>query len=333
MKRIFGTLVLAAGMLLSAHASAACCKVTIADMNWNSASVLAHIDGFILRHGYGCEVEFVPGDTVPTSTSMTEKGEPDIASELWTNSIKAALKRGVAEKRLRIAGKSLSDGGEEGFWVPKYMVDKDPALATIGGIRAKAKLFRHPERSDRSAFYGCPAGWACQITSGHLFKALKLAKSGFEIVDPGSGAGLAGAIAKAYERRQPWFGYYWAPTAVLGKYPMVKVDFGSGVDAAHFVACITKPDCTNPKATMFPPAPVRTVTTEGFAARAPEAYRYLEKRAFTNARMNELLAWMKDNQADGDVAMEHFLKKYELVWSAWVPAAAAAKVKKALAKM
>ena len=41
--------------------------------------------------------------------------------------------------------------------------------------------------------------------------------------DPGSGEGLAAAIAKAYERKEPFFGYYWAPTSILGKYPMVRV--------------------------------------------------------------------------------------------------------------
>ena len=37
---------------------------------------------------------------------------------------------------------------------------------------------------------------------------------------PGSAAGLDGSIAKAYENKEPWLGYYWAPTAILGKYPM-----------------------------------------------------------------------------------------------------------------
>ncbi len=317
----------------SVSAAEQCGTVTIADMNWNSASLIANIDRFILQHGYGCDAELIPGDTMPTSTSMTEKGEPDIAPELWSNSTKEALDRGVAEKRLRYAGKSLSDGGEEGFWVPKYMVDEDPALATIEGVKANAKRFTNPEDPDSYAFYGCPAGWACQISAGNLFNALKLKDAGFELIDPGSGAGLAGAIARAYERRKPWFGYYWAPTAILGKYPMVKVDFGSGIDEQYFIDCISKPDCENPKVTMYPPSPVHTVTTERFAARAPEAYAYLTRRSFTNRQMNELLAWMEDNQADGEAAMEHFLTRYPDTWTPWVSPAVAERVRKALSRL
>lgn len=316
-----------------AHADQACGKVTIADMNWSSATLMANIDRFILQHGYGCDAELVPGDTMPTGTSMAEKGEPDIAPELWINSMKSALEKGVAEKRLRIAGKSLSDGGEEGFWVPQYLVDKDPGMATIQGVIAKVKVFKHPEDPDRSAFYGCPAGWNCQITSSNLFNALKLKDAGFDLIDPGSGAGLSGAIARAYERQEPWFGYYWAPTSVLGKYKMVKVDFGTGIDEKHYVDCISIAECETPKPTMYPPSPVYTVTTEAFARRAPAAYSYLAKRAFKNQQMNEFLAWMDDNQADGDIAMEHFLKNYASTWTPWISEDVAKKVKSALQKL
>jgi glycine betaine/proline transport system substrate-binding protein len=333
MNRLLSLAALIVGVLAAGEAQAACARVTIADMNWSSASLMANVDKIILKHGYGCDAELVPGDTMPTGTSMTEKGEPDIAPELWSNSFAEALKKGVAEKRLRVAGKSLSDGGEEGFWVPQYMVDKDPSIATIAGIKKNAKLFKHPEDPDKSAFIGCPAGWNCQITSGHQFKALKLADAGFELVNPGSAAGLAGSIAKAYERREPWFGYYWAPTAILGKYQMVKVNFGVSVDEAHWKTCVSQAECADPKPSMYPSSPVHTVTTESFAGKAPEAYDYLAKRAFTNADMNRLLVWIEENQADGETAAIYFLKNHESVWIPWVSAVTAAKVKKAVNDM
>ena len=310
-----------------------CGSVTIADMNWSSATFMAALDRFILDHGYGCDATLVPGDTMPTGTSMMEKGEPDVAPELWSNSFKEALDAGVKEGRLLVAGKSLSDGGEEGFWVPKYLVDQDPSLATIEGVIAKAALFKNPEDPDSSAFMGCPSGWNCQITSGHLFTALDLEDAGFEYVDPGSGAGLAGAIEKAYNRQEPWFGYYWAPTALLGRFEMVKVDFGSGVNVAHYEECITQADCEEPQATMYPPSLVQTVVAADLAKRSPEAYAYLQRRSFTNAFMNAFLAWMDENQADGETAAIHFLQTEEDVWTKWVSADVAAKVRTAVASM
>ncbi len=73
--------------LTGGAAQAACGNVTIAEMNWASAQAAARVDEFILKHGYGCQAETVPGDTMPTATSMTEKGRPDIAPEMWMNAV------------------------------------------------------------------------------------------------------------------------------------------------------------------------------------------------------------------------------------------------------
>lgn len=309
---------LLASISLTATANESCGRVQIADMNVASATLLAHIDQFVLTHGFGCEVELVPGDTIPTGTSMMERGQPDIAPEIWTKSFGSTLDDAVNEGRLMIASSPLIGGGVEGFWVPTYMVDELPELATIEGIKANAHLFTHPENPNRSGIYGCPAGWVCQITARNNFVALDLADFGFDLIDPGSAAALAGSLARAVERERPWFGYYWSPTPLLGKYDMTMVDFGTGIDEAHYVSCTTQEDCQNPRPTMWPTSPVHTLTTGEFAQRAPQAFAYLQNRAFTSDEINAMLAWMDDNQADGSFAMEYFMLTQEGIWSNWV---------------
>lgn len=67
-----------------------------------------------------------------------------------------------------------------------------------------------------------------------------------------------------------------------------------------------------------------------FAKRSLEIVKYIEQRSFKNAEMSKFLAWMEENQADGDYAMEHFFLENEAKWSAWLPASVAKKVKKAI---
>ena len=74
-----------------------CGDVTIAEMTWGSAAVAAHVQKVILSSGYGCNATLVPGDTVPTVTSMTEKSEPDLAPEIWINSAKEVVNKAVKE--------------------------------------------------------------------------------------------------------------------------------------------------------------------------------------------------------------------------------------------
>lgn len=329
-KLLAGTIAVAGSMGLSTAASADCGKVTIADMNWASAEMIAYVDKFILENGYGCEAELVPGDTMPTGTSMIEKGEPDIAPEMWINALRDVFDAAVAEGKLEYVGRSLADGGEEGFWVPKYMVDKNPSLAKISGVRDLAKLFPHPEDDSRSAFYGCPSGWNCQITGKNLLKAHKMSEAGFDFIDPGSAAGLDGSLAKAYERGEPWFGYYWAPTSFLGKYEMVKVDFEVPHNKEEWDACTVVDGCANPQPNAWSVSEVFTMVVTGFEERSPEAYAYVKNRNFKNSFMNKFLKWMDEEQAGGEEAAEHFLTEFEEMWTPWVSAEVAAKVKAAL---
>ena len=328
-KTLIAALVVSSGAVIAPTSAADCGKVVIADMNWASATFMAYTDKRILE-GMGCEVELVPGDTMPTGTSMTEKGEPDVAPELWINALKNSLDAAVDEGRLEYAGKSLLDGGEEGFWLPKYMVDKNPELATIEGILQHPELFPDFEDSSKGLFMGCPAGWNCQITSGNLYKAFEMEKAGFVLGDPGTSAGLDGSLAKAYERGEGWFGYYWAPTAFLGKYEMVKVDFGVPHNKEEWDNCTTNAECTNPKPNDWSPSEVFTVTTTKLKDKAPAAYAYFAKRGYKNQFLNKYLKWMDENQATGEEAAENFLKNHEDVWTAWVSKDVADKVRASL---
>ena len=320
--------VLAATLLVLALGTAAqakCGKVTISEMNWDSAAVLARVEAIILAKGYGCEVDLVPGDTVPTVTSMTEKSEPDVAPEIWFNSVKEVVTKAEKEGRLKKAGEIFSDGGEEGWWVPDYVVKANPELTTLQAVIKRPDLFKDKEEPGKGRFYGCPSGWACQIINKNLFKAYGLDKANFTLFDPGSGAGLAAAIAKAYERKEPIFTYYWAPTSVLGKYPMVKLG-GMKHDPATY-ACVTDKDCADPKPNMYPKSVVLTYVVGDFAKREPEAFKFVSGVSVANTVLNKVLAWKSDKKADAQETAEHFLKTNEAVWTKWVSADVAAKVK------
>jgi glycine betaine/proline transport system substrate-binding protein len=323
-------LVSAATMLTAGHAAAKCGSVTIANMNWQSAEVLAEIDKFILSEGFGCDAELVPGDTMPTLTAMMEKGQPDVAPEAWINAVREPLDAAVKEGRLHYAAESLSDGGVEGWWIPKYLADANPGIKTIADALKHPELFPAPEDDKKGAVHNCPSGWSCQITTGNAFKAWGAADKGFTLVDTGSAAGLDGSIAKAYERKQGWLGYYWAPTSILGKYEMVRLDTGVAHDKAAWDSCNTKLDCANPKMNAWPKADVFTVVTDRFKKTGGEAYTYLANRQWNNATVNKLLAWMADNQATGEDGAVYFLENNEAVWSKWVTPAAAKKIKAAL---
>ncbi|WP_182084139.1 ABC transporter substrate-binding protein [Aureimonas sp. ME7] len=335
MNRFVHSTCLAFGLLTlgsaAAHAAGDCSEVTIAAMNWQSAEVLASLDKFILENGYGCNVSVISGDTVPTLTSMAERGQPDIAPEGWVDLVPEVINRGISEGKLVAPGPALSDGAQQGWFIPKYVADAHPDIKTIGDALKHPDLFPAPEDPAKGAVHNGPQGWGGTVVTAQLFKAYDAGAAGFDLVDTGSAAGLDGSISRAYENKQGWLGYYWAPTAILGRYPMVKLGFDAPHDDAEWKRCNAVADCPDPKRNEWVADKVLTVTTSRFAERAGEpVMTYLGTRSWSNATVNELLAWMTDNQATGDDGAKHFLETKKDVWSTWVSPEVAAKVEAAL---
>lgn len=307
MKRLVTPFALVA-LALPALAEAACGKVSITEMNWASASVVTHVSKFIMEQGYGCEVTIVPSDTVPAVTSVAETGEPDIVTELWLNS--APLYRKLEEQgKVKTLADVLSDGGVERWLIPAYLAEKYPELKTIEGVLGNSERVG-------GRFHNCPDGWGCRTINDNLVLAFDLERHGLEVFNHGSGETLAASIASAYEDEAPWFGYYWAPTSLLGKYDMVEVDIGPHKPEVH--TCNAKEDCASPGRSAYPPSKVVTGVTTEFAARQPEIAELMSKVSFTNEQMGRILAWQEDNRASAEESAVYFLTEYKDVWSEWL---------------
>ena len=337
MKRVLGAATFMAatitlGLGWATIGNAACGKISIAEMNWASAGLMANVDKIILEKGYGCEVELVAGDTMPTFTSMNEKGVPDVAPELWANAVVQPLTKAKAEGRLFVGNKAPISGLGEGWWISPYTAKKHN-LKTVADVISRPDLFPYSEDKSKGAFIGCPAGWGCQLVNNNLFRANEMDKKGWVLVDPGSAAGLDGSLNKSLTREENWFGYYWSPTTLIGKHNMFKVDFGVPfVGKEHWDGCIVKSeqDCANPKPSSWTTSEVNTVITSTFKKNASVALDYISKRVYPGAVMNSMLVYMDDQKASGKDAAYTFLEKHENVWTKWVSSDVAKKVKSSL---
>ena len=333
---IISALVVLGFTSFSGIANAKCGKLVIAEQNWASAELMANVDKIILEEGYGCDVELVPGATMPTFTSMNDKGSPDMNPEQWANAVYTPLKKAVSEKRLIIANGAPITGLGEGWWLNPAALKKHPELKGMTAVQIleRPDLFPDKEDPSKGAFMGCPAGLGCQLATAKLFRAFEMEKKGWKLIAPGSAAGLDGSIAKASDSNEPWFGYYWNPTSMVGKYNLQPVDFGvpfAGRDNWDNCITLAEQDCANPKPTAWTKSEVNSIVTANFAKTGgKEALSYVEKRVFPGEVMNGMLVYMADNQAKGSDAAVEFLIKHEDVWTKWVSSSAAKKIKKSL---
>lgn len=315
-------------------AMAECGDIQIAEWNWASGELMANVDKVILEAGYDCNVELIPGATTTTFASMNEKGQPDIAGELWINAVRDPLNAAFDAGSLHSANPSPITGLGEGWWIPPSTAAKHPELKTVLDVLDHPELFPDVEDPSKGAFIGCPAGWGCQLSNANLFRAFDMEAKGWKLVDPGSAAGLDGSMTKAVERGENWFGYYWSPTAMIGKHEMVKLPFGveyAGDENWNGCIALAEQDCADPKPSAWTASEVHTVVTDEFKNKAgPEVMDYLNKRVFPGDVMNGMLVYMGDNQAGGEDAAIEFLIEQGAVWESWVSADIADKVKKSL---
>lgn len=294
----------------------ACGEVTITEMDWASSQIVTEVAKFFIENGYGCTVKKIPTSTTLAVTSLAETGKPDIATEIWQNST-AVFSELVEQGKVKTLAKVFETGGEEGWWIPAYLAKKHPELKTIEGVLANPELVG-------GKFHNCPVGWGCRITNDNLIQAFNFKKHDMEVFNHGSGETLAASIGSAFSAKEPWFGYYWGPTAILGKYPLVKVDLGPYNAKAH--SCNMSKDCVTPGKSSYPAAPVLTAVTTSFANSYPQVAQFLSKMAFPNAVMSELLAWKSDNKANAEEAAAHFIANHKDTWQPWLDANASKKL-------
>lgn len=329
---------LAAALLMGATASlpvqaqeSACGTdrtIDIAEMTWPSAAALAHIHAIILENGFGCDVEIVTGDTVPTSSSMLTRGTPAVAPELWTSAIEEPWAEGVEEGAVVSLGNAITDGTVEGWFIPRYTQEAHPELVTAEDVIAHPDLFPDPEDSSQGRLYSCPPGWACELSTSALFEAYDMEDT-WNLFSAGSGGALAASISRAFLQEEPILFYYWGPTALLGKYDAVQLEMGEPKPEVY--ACNTDPDCEEPAGkTAYPSSPAIVGAASWVQEEAPAVAEYFGKVGLTNAEISALLVYGDENKAGAEETAQNFLTTNEDVWTKWVSPEIAEKVRASL---
>ena len=283
--------------------------IVFGDVSWDSVQVHNRIMAFIIENGLeGYKADFITGDTLPIANGLIQ-GDVDVDMESWHSNWQEVYDKAIASGDMIDLGKNLPDG-PQGWWIPRYVVEGPdamaPGLKTVADLPKYAHLFKDPEDPDMGVVYGGVAGWSQMKISEAIFEENGLGDT-FNLGIAGSGAALAGTMVGAYQKGEAWCGYYWAPTAVLGKLDMIRL-----------------------KGSEYEPADVNILINKGMLEKAPEVVEILKNYETTVDDNNEFLAKMDSEDWDTTQAAEWFLKNKEQVWTKWVTPEVAEKVKAAL---
>lgn len=266
--------------------------IALAEANWTSQLVLTLILDQIISEqlGYPTTRTFAYG---PIAWAGMDKGEFDIAAEIWFPARRAEIQPFLDKGTVELAGEIF--GGAGNYWVvPRYVVEGDPArgiepmapdLKTILDLQTKEKggkgywkLFENPERPGLGELVGGEVGWV--NASGHIILGYDLPlwwSHQSEAVQ------MARTIA-ADKKGEPILVVWWSPHVIFTQVDLIKLE---GVDPDRQAEIDWDKD-PYPLKTGFEVYEVYKVIRTGLAETAPDVYRLVHNMSVTEDEINRL---------------------------------------------
>ncbi len=302
--------------------------IRFADCSWDTQTFMVYVAAFIVEHGYGYGTRIDPTTNV-VGLKAIEIGDIDVHMEVANIALQephdALIATGLGED-LGVCYSPMTQ-----LWlVPTYVIGGDaargiepmaPNLKSVFDLPEYWELFKDPEMPEKGRFYGCIPGWQCEKTNKLKIEGYGLDEY-YNVFTPGSDTALATSMIAAYEKGEPWFGYYWQPTWVLGKVDMTALE-----EPAWTEELWTE---ENLYACGYPREDNYIIGATSLKERAPDVRQFLLDFNIPLDVINTMLVYLQDAGKDAPEAAPWFLTRYEDVWTEWVPADVAERVKAAL---
>lgn len=285
--------------------------ILFADAGWESLGIHNEIAKIILNHGYGYNAQSI---TAPSSVLRDglKTNEIDVFMEIWVydSDFYEEIEKGIMVS----AGTNFK--GIEGIYVPRYMIYGDesrgikatlPNLKSVTDLKEYYWAFKTKEEDDKGNFNGAVKGWVAESIVEEKLSGYGL-KPFFNNNVSENAWGYDLAIIKAYEAGEPWVGYFWEPTSIIGSYDLVKLE----------EAPYDKKIWESTKLCDFPNNDVEIVVSNQFHENNPEAFEFLEKYYTGTKINNEMLSKMSENKWTPRETAIWFLKNHNEIWKTWV---------------
>jgi glycine betaine/proline transport system substrate-binding protein len=300
----------AAASEAAAGASAPCDKpsgetVRVVRNAWTASAVESEIMKQLIETKLCNKAEVVDIDENSMFAGLSD-GSLDLVTEVWPSGVVADEQAFIDNGSVVKAG-DLGTTGQIGWFVPDYVVEQNPSLATWEGLKdpAVAKLFATAETGDKGRFLGTDPSYS-QVDEP-IINNLELP---MKVVFSGSEAATVAELDSAVADKKPVIMYWWTPTAAAGKYNLKEVKLPEYTEGCQ----------ADPKTTKcaYPADPLMKLASAKLKDKAPKVYAMFEKVQITNEQQ---LALLPAVEIDGKPAAEvaaGWIAANEAIWSAWI---------------
>ena len=307
--------------------SAKTLTLVAADDGWDSQKFHNAMAKIVIEHAYdGYKLEFSTASSTMNWQSL-KGNDVDLCIEQWIDTIPTYeddLKNGEI-----IVQSVIVEDSYQGIYVPRYVVEGDPSrglppltpdLKRIEDLTKYAHVFPDDEDHSRGRLYGSIPGWMTDAVLYKRYLNLGLDKH-YNYVRLGSEAALFLSLASAYNLGEPWVGYCYEPTWVIGKLDMIRLE-DVPYDPIPFLE----------GKTGFSTQELLNISSRNFPEKSPEILQFIQKYKTSSSLLSSALAYLDESKATHEAAAIWFLKNNDSIIDNWVPPANAAKLRAYLSK-
>lgn len=273
---------------------------------WTASALNVEVARQIIESELGNPVEVVSIDENTMFTGMSD-GDLDAALEIWPSGITEDEQAFFDDGSVANIGE-LGAVGKIGWFVPSYVIEENPDLATWEGFMDPevAAQFATAETGDLGRFLGTDPSYSQYDEA--IIENLGLP---FQVVFSGSEPATVAELDTRVAAQEPIVMYWWTPTAAVAKYDLVNVLLPEYTEECY--ADPAEIDCDYPEDVIIKAASAQ------LAEKAPDVYSFLESFTITNEDQLEMLPAVEiDGEDPADVAAE-WIASHEDTWRAWLP--------------
>ena len=284
--------------------------ITLAINPWNGSAVNVAVAAQLLEDELGYTVETVEIDE-NAQWAAINTGDIDASLEVWPSGHAQNVTDFIdsSDGNVDYAG-VLGPVGKIGWFMPTYMVEQYPALATWEGLADPelAAMFATAETGDKGQYLGGDPSWT--IYDPQIIENLGL---NFEIVYVGSETGILAALDAAYNREDPILFYFWTPHSAFNTYDLTNVALPAYSDDCYDLADAGGVDCDYPADDLF------KIVNRDLATDAPAADALLRNMNYAAADQISMLAAVELDDLSIEEAAAAWIEANASTWQAWLP--------------
>lgn len=283
--------------------------ITLGENSWTTSELNIAVAKILIEDemGYPVEVATVSGDEM---FPAMEEGTIHAVLEVWPSARSGEIQEYTEKGAVEVGGE-LGVVGIQGWFMPAYVLDDHPELATWKGFKDEevAALFSTPKSGVLGQLLLGDPTWVYLGTDFIETQGLPL-----QAVYAGSEDAILSALDIAYSNNEPVLFYLWTPHTAFAKYQLVEVELPK-----YTQECADKADAGQGRECGYPPDVLLKVISSSLNDFAPEVYRLLKNFRYTNEDQIMMLGLVDIQGKTVEEAARIWVDQNESIWKAWIP--------------